>query len=382
MEKCKYYKNHRTAATLMIDDLSFTAIFEKNMLFPYNDWGYGLKEEDSLYSYFERSLLCKYPEIKGTFFIPLHRHEFQNINSGYDVRFNENEGNIKKFIQNISKNFEVAFHGIKHGRYLDISQCHSKDNWQQEFSYLTRKDIEMIKAEIKLFEEKYDIRLFGGKYPGYAKNDESKDIVEKLGFKWWASDSNMINEIVRGKNNYNYFGDECDILDMPSNLSGDSFKFYLTKNNNFLLGSIKKVIKNIKLEKYIQYLYQNNFVISIQEHFMNLRTDGRRQTPNVFDDIVSLDKIYAILRGADIWHATCSEIAHYLDSFDHTTITKMENGNWRIEYDGIWDEMFLSVKSSSRYLKNIHTGEILHGVYKQGDWLFNDIKEGVYKEIK
>ena len=79
----------------------------------------------------------------------------------------------------------------------------------------------MIKAEIKLFEEKYDIRLFGGKYPGYAKNDESKDIVEKLGFKWWASDSNMINEIVRGKNNYNYFGDECDILDMPSNLSGD-----------------------------------------------------------------------------------------------------------------------------------------------------------------
>ena len=61
MKKCKYYNNAQTACTLMIDDLAQVAITNNGVLLPSNDWGYGLDQENSLWRYFERNLIEKYP---------------------------------------------------------------------------------------------------------------------------------------------------------------------------------------------------------------------------------------------------------------------------------------------------------------------------------
>jgi len=58
---------------------------------------------------------------------------------------------------------------------------------------------------------------------------------------------------------------------------------------------------------------KNGQVVTIQEHMAFSRTDGKRQTPNIIDDIESLKEIYSILRTKNIWHATCSEIAQYFE---------------------------------------------------------------------
>ena len=48
--------------------------------------------------------------------------------------------------------------------------------------------------------------------------------------------------------------------------------------------------------------------------------------------IQSLNKIYEILRGTDLWYATCSEISHYLESYDFTDLIKIDNNKFEIIY--------------------------------------------------
>jgi len=51
----------------------------------------------------------------------------------------------------------------------------------------------------------------------------------------------------------------------------------------------------LKPEKYIQYLYKTGLPITIQEHYQNQGTDGKRQTPNLYDDIKYLDDLFGYL---------------------------------------------------------------------------------------
>lgn len=56
MEKCLYYNDHQTAATLMIDDLSFVSITQNGKITPQTDWGGGIirgwKSLSVYYGYF------------------------------------------------------------------------------------------------------------------------------------------------------------------------------------------------------------------------------------------------------------------------------------------------------------------------------------------
>ena len=115
-----------------------------------------------------------------------------------------------------------------------------------------------------------------------------------------------------------------------------------------------------------------------RQHFQNQKTDGRRQTPNIYDDILSLDLIFGILRGLDLWHATCSQVAHYHDSYLHSTISEIDGDHFLIDYNGIWDNVFLSVKSDCNRLINVGTGMELQGVFKNSVWIFNNISIGNY----
>lgn len=360
----------------MIDDLSFTGICYNGKLMARNDWGYGLDGCNSLYAYMTKHLLSIFPEIKGTFFLPLcQQHAVQNKFSGYDIRFLEEPEEQKDFLHRIINRFEVAFHGTTHGRYKDLHNSSIADNWEQEFSYLTISDVEYLKRFILNWEEFYGIKLLGGKYPGYIFNQQSKDIVKQLGFKWWSSSIDMIDK--KCDRNKNSYWIEGGIFEIPTNLSGSALQYYIDKP--FIL-AIKSSFHSFKIERYIRYLYQHRYIISIQEHFMNLRTDGKRQEPNIYDDILSLQKIYGLLKPLDIWYATCSEIAHYRDSYDHSNLVRVSENRWRLTYRGIWSSLFLSLKSRDiREIREIKTGKRFHGIYHQGRWVFNDVLEGEYE---
>lgn len=120
MIKCKYYNNSQTACTLMIDDLSGLAVTNNGILSPGNDWGFGLKNKNSLYKYFESNLLNKYPDIKGTVFFATKIHECQNKNAGYKLLKREIDSEFRDFVKKISNEFEFAFHGTTHVKYFDV----------------------------------------------------------------------------------------------------------------------------------------------------------------------------------------------------------------------------------------------------------------------
>lgn len=390
MEKCLYYNNHHTAATLMIDDPSFVSIMQDGKIVPQSDWGGGLIASGSIYRYIADTLLTWFPEIRGTFFFPVADHGLMNPNSNYELYYNRDTVGQRKFFEISGQFFEVAYHGTDHGHYRDQSNCALLDNWDQEFSYVTLDDVSRIRSIIDKIEELYDIHMTGGKYPGYAKNKCARTVVESLGFRWWAADSDMIDRKCN-KNRHSYYEGEKVLL-LPTNLSGSIFLRNMSVDHGSgwrstlkkklpILPSLLAVYRDLRVEEYIRYLYENQMIISVQEHFMNLRTDGKRQTPNIYDDVCSVAKIYSLLRGGDIWHTTCSELAHYIESYDHSQLIQRKDGLWDLSYHGSWDEMFLTICSDHSTLRNHDNGEIVHGVYRMGRWIFNQIEPGIYEEL-
>ena len=71
IEKCKYYSGSQSACSLMIDDMVPVAVSSNGVISAYNDWGYLMDNPNSLYTYFNEQILKKYPEIRGTIFMPL-----------------------------------------------------------------------------------------------------------------------------------------------------------------------------------------------------------------------------------------------------------------------------------------------------------------------
>ena len=390
MEKCLYYNDHKTAATLMIDDPSFVSIMQDGKIVPQSDWGGGLTASGSIYRYVADTLLTWFPEIRGTFFFPVADHGLMNPNSNYELYYNRDATAQRKFFEISGQFFEVAYHGTDHGRYRDQSNCALFDNWDQEFSYVTLDDVPRIRSMIDKIEELYDIHMTGGKYPGYAKNKCARTVVESLGFRWWAADSDMIDRKCE-KNRHAYYEGQKVLL-LPTNISGSIFLRNIAKRSSSswksiiekkmpLLRPVYGVYEALKAEAYISYLYENRMILSVQEHFVNLRTDGKRQDPNIYDDVFSVCKIYSLLRGADLWHTTCGQLAHYIESYDHSSLVQRENGLWELSYRGNWDEMFLSICSMHAHLRNHSNGDVIHGVYRMGKWIFNHMKPGIYEEL-
>ena len=204
----------------------------------------------------------------------------------------------------------------------------------------------------------------GGRTPCYSFREDLVVGLIDLKFRWWSFDFKPFTNNISLK-----YGDD-KIIEMPSNISGDAFIY----GGNAIKSKIKHLLNIVKIEK----MMKSRYVISIAEHFMNARPDGKRQTPNVYDDINSLDFLFGYLRNKDVWYATFSECANYYESYNNTDILDMGDGVFEIKYKGDW-KMFLTFISEHRYLQNIQTKEIYEGFMKNNRWLFNDLVEGIYR---
>jgi len=371
LEKCKWFNNYQTPCCLMIDDLTPVAISRAGEIGAFNDWGYLMNTPESLYAYMDRWLLKKYPEIRGTIFLPLESHNYIPLNMGYKIIKRDIDDSFINFLKFLQDRFEFAFHGINH--------CGDEEDDDGKIIHeYTNPDMDCLDysvAKVGLFNEKNGIAFLGGKFPGYSYNDYALLLIEKLGCKWWALDANMINRRNRD-NNIKYSQDKSYIC-IPTNTSGDLFR---KSPSLSILRNVKRKLKNsfyLKPEKYIQYLYESRLPITIQEHYQNQRTDGKRQTPNIYDDIKYLDDLFGYLRRLDIWFATCSEIAHYYDSYNNTRIKVTEN-KIIIDYEGMWDKPYISMIGDKPTIINLGDNQQISGCKKGNYWIFNGLDAGEY----
>ncbi len=363
----------------MIDDLSNTATTLDGEVRPWNDWGYGKDSEHSLYSYLKRTLLAQFPEIKGTFFYPIASHAVQNPSSNWRILQEPVDAEFIGFISEISDRFDLAFHGTSHGRYIDFDNPEIAGNFEQEFSYLTESDIPRIKKQIDTAEESLGVVFTGGKCPGIVKNEFTDGIIRALGFKWWTLNEVVVNR-KHDKNRHTYMDADGPLL-LPMNLIGNCLSRCVKDgggSRQFIRG-LRRNVAHFRIERFIGYLYDRGYPITIQEHFQNQRTDGKRQLPNLFDDLPSVEQLYGILRGADIWHATSSDIAHSLESCDRSEVIRQDDNAFTVEYDGSWERPFLSLKCDTPVLTEVESGIAHKGIYKQGMWIFNNVAEGMYR---
>lgn len=83
-------------------------------------------------------------------------------------------------------------------------------------------------------------------------------------------------------------------------------------------------------------MLKNKLVISIQEHISYSRDDGRRQTPNIFDDEKSLKCIFNHLKNKNVWYCTGNELAKYIKVTKNIKITVCDKGfeiTTKIDFD-------------------------------------------------
>jgi hypothetical protein len=368
MIKSKWFNNYNSPVIFGIDDLHNSYYNYDNLsqnIHSKYDFGYGGLNKNSIFCYINHYLFNKYPEIKYTIFLPFGEHsslmDGKTIN--YDIYQTDEFKELLKYI--IKSGNEIAYHGHHHGLKNATSD---KKTWCREFDGFKNKDdyFKMIKDDIVKFEQEFDYKINGGRSPCYMFEDNLIDGLVDIGFDWWSFDYKPFI------NNISMKYKQHDILEMPSNLAGDIFNI----RDNFL----KSLLNKHKSIYKISNMIKNQEVISIAEHFMSSRPDGKRQSPNVYDDINSLDCLFGYLRNKSIWYATFSEVAEYYKNYNTVKIIKKENNIYKIESESN-KKLLLTFMSNNRFIKNLDSNVITEGTNKNDKWLFNNLKAGIYKEL-
>jgi len=364
----KWYNYFQSPAVLMIDDLSDACIDVYPEKYK-NDWGYFCDTKGSSFDYLSKKLLDKFPEIKITFFTPYLKHNVINENS--EFRYKKFAvGERVEFIYFLKKlkelGHEIAHHGSDHGKYINDKIPSTVNNWMHEWALFDNieEGIKKTLDGIKIFQDKCEIIIVGGKYCGYIQKENSQDIIDKCNFLYWCDKpSYTIKEY-----DENIFG-ENNVISFPTNYPGNAFV-----RLSYMSGDIKRDKKK-KILKYFQsiyniyayfklfQLYKNQNIISIQEHYSPSTTAGTVQSANIVTDIKSLEKIFDFLSGLSIWYATCADIAKYIYVRENSEVV-IENNHVTIKFNNYKniDKTIISLVSNKsiilRDAKNIYYSTI------------------------
>ena len=325
----KWKNNADSPVLFFIDDLTNKWVDMDNdgKIKPEEDWGYAGFDENGAFHFLEKKILSVNYKIKTTFFVPVGKRANVIIDSGIkSISEPINATNKSKIFFKTLHNderFEIAYHGTTHG----VPRKTVKDFIQEWESYKSLNEaLETINRGKEIYKDAIGVYPSGGKYCGYISNKFSDESIDKSGFKWWCRYYNRAaidgcNETEfcgKDKNpfsslNIKFFG-KNKVVDIPTTISG-SLLTSVFRPGKGIKEILKRILKPLiirwKLKK-IDYLLKNSLVVSIQEHISPSREDGKRQTPNIFDDKESLKAILEYLKKKNVWYCTGSELAEWV----------------------------------------------------------------------
>jgi hypothetical protein len=273
---------------------------------PGEDWGHAMDDPGSAFRFLTEEVLKDLPSVKVTFFTPVARVPVIK-DHGYDAHFapiNESE-RTADFFRSVHRDerFEVAYHGLTHG----INGAKTEDFIHEWVAFGSLEEaLQTIEKGKQIYFDVFGEYPSGGKYCGYEYNEFSDESIDRSGFLWWC------RKWDRG---------QAETHDITSTVYGALFNVH---GRNSIARALKRagVLKRGKDE--IDRLLDDKLVISIQEHLSPARTDGRRQTPNTFDDKEGLKALFEYLNSKNVWYCTGTELAEYVYCRENIRISEEE----------------------------------------------------------
>lgn len=320
VRKCKWDYGKKTPVMLMIDDFANKYITGAD---GEGDWGAGCKIRGSFYDRLKKNILDPFPEVKVTLFLVVGKRTpiIAGRNDSYAYRIDEGD-KFSTFLGELSENdkFEIAYHGYNHGEIRD-------GNFVQEWRCFETLDEAVNKINIsrQMYESATQKAFRGGKYCGYLYNDFSDESIVRTGFDWWCRNyqSNFFKTEKEPDFSLSVFG-KREVIDLPTTIDGNFYSLNnkkIWKHPRELIKALRNKLKyRLTLENELQYLIENQYIISIQEHSSPAREDGKIQYPNIVTDMDNLQYIFSYLHNYDCWYATGTEIANYYRAYKGTEI--------------------------------------------------------------
>ncbi|MEC0238970.1 hypothetical protein P4H66_03675 [Paenibacillus dokdonensis] len=360
IEQCKWYNNARSPVLFMIDDLAnaWVDTSGNGTVDEGEDWGFFKDEERSSFRFLQERILGDHPEVKVTFFVPVGERVGMIRNpvcSMYSKPIHADESS-RNFFRRVHEhpNFELAYHGTTHGIVGEMA----RDFVQEWASFKSLNEaLVRIGEGLDIFMEAVGTRPMGGKYCGYTSNTFSDESIDESGFAWWCrywnrGKTESSNDPSCGTDsdpvtNYDVkrFG-KSGVLDIPSTVNGALLNGVYQGRN-----TIKDIVKRTFKKSFIRWklreidgLLKRRLVISVQEHIAPARDDGKRQSPNIFDDRESLLQIFRHIRGEKVWYCTCSELADYVNLRDHVHIEHRDQHHFELRHEGQYRKKLLSLR--------------------------------------
>lgn len=379
-EIAQWYNHYQAPSVLMIDDLSdaYIDIYPESYK---NDWGYLCEAEGSAYDFLQKHVLTQFPDIKITFFVPYLKHNVINNNTKeaykkFDI--GEREAFTNFLIKLEESGHEIAHHGSNHGEYIDENNLSTVNNFKHEWELFeeTNRGVEVTLEGVQRFEKYLHRTIQGGKFCGYKQRLNSLEIIDQSQFLYWCDEVNFNHKHYE----HTRFG-EHKVISFPTNFAGNAFirLSYITgdkkKDRKKKITQYLQPIYDVLQYKQLNWLYEEGYIISIQEHISPSTSSGRVQSSNIITDKESLTKLYDFLSTKSIWYATCQEIATYLYTKENSSLTsfgeqliiyfnnhkKVSNTILSIYSDraftlfspSSWTESMVAVKNNHQFVVNV-----------------------------
>lgn len=360
---CKWYNNAIAPVLLLIDDLANVWVDTNGngIIDLEEDWGYARDMEKSSFRFLNEVILKNFPNIKATFFVPvgIRVGVIENPKIKVISKMINCDEEIKAFFKSVDNEdkFEIAYHGTTHGKVGK-----TRNDFKQEWELFKSLDeaVETINKGKDIYIDVFGRYPKGGKYCGYKTNEFSDESIDKTDFLWWCRSHNK--GIINGRDcnasdddlnqlsnlDIKTFGNN-QVLDIPTTLNGSIFTGVFNPNKKTLKGIAKIILKDYLIKKKlleVDFLLKNNLVISIQEHISPARDDGRRQSPNIFDDKESLSFIFNYLKNKNVWYCTGTELAEYYILRNNIKLIDVKDSSFEMEYIGkkVLENMIISIK--------------------------------------
>jgi len=302
VKKAFWFKNKQSPVIFMIDDLA-NIYFRDDERYNKGDWGGLLNSKNSLYCYLKDTFIKKFPELKFTFFLVSGVREVQSFGK-YDFVDNSATSEFGWFLDHlISDGHEIGYHGNTHG-VIDNTGRFIQE-WSS-FSSIEEANCS-IQEGLELISTSSSVKVKGGKYCGYEEGRFGHQSIVDSKFSWWF-------DLWDGDVEERPYGEFKDgVFYLPSNIdcSVYSLRLFQYLNRKKYYRSVVRQMKEGLVEGRLNNLLEMKGIISLQEHTSPIRTDGKTQYPNVFDDLSSIHYLLGRLNKHDVWWATANDVAEY-----------------------------------------------------------------------